>query len=286
MRTGSLEVAHRNNSGPSTPSKEAYVPLTTDAALWWTLRIGAFLCFVGHGAFGVMTKEAWVPLFAVADIGRDSAHRLMPIIGTADILLGTLVLLRPRAALVAYMALWAIWTAALRPLSGQPIWEMLERAGNYGVPISLLLLSQVSQDWRSWVSPAAMRPLTPRVMAHLRLTLAVTTALLLVGHGALAIQQKQELVAHYAILGLPVSGATLAPILGWAEIALAAIVLWRQSVWLGAFLFGWKLATELLFVVAGAPLWEVVERGGSYAAPLALALLLLYEREVSRETSH
>ena len=36
----------------------------------------------------------------------------------------------------------------------------------------------------------------------------------------------------------------------------------------------WKIATETLYLAAGAPLWEVVERGGSYAAPLALALLL------------
>ena len=30
----------------------------------WTLRAGAALCFIGHGAFGVITKEGWVPYFA------------------------------------------------------------------------------------------------------------------------------------------------------------------------------------------------------------------------------
>jgi hypothetical protein len=34
------------------------------------------------------------------------------------------------------------------------------------------------------------------------------------------------------------------------------------------------MATEFLFVAAGAPIWEFVERAGSYAAPLALAVLL------------
>ena len=39
------------------------------------------------------------------------------------------------------------------------------------------------------------------------------------------------------------------------------------------FVCAWKLATESLFIVAGAPVWEIVERAGSYAAPLALAAL-------------
>ena len=30
------------------------------------------------------------------------------------------------------------------------------------------------------------------------------------------------------------------------------------------------VATELLFFGAGAPIWEVVERGGSYAAPIVV----------------
>ena len=37
--------------------------------------------------------------------------------------------------------------------------------------------------------------------------------------------------------------------------------------------FGWKVATESLFLVSGAWGWEVVERGGSYGAPLAFALM-------------
>jgi hypothetical protein len=39
---------------------------------------------------------------------------------------------------------------------------------------------------------------------------------------------------------------------------------------------GWKLLTEMMFLTSGAPIWEVVERGGSYGAPLALFVLLSY----------
>ena len=44
------------------------------------------------------------------------------------------------------------------------------------------------------------------------------------------------------------------------------------------FVAAWKLATEFLFVTAGAPIWEFVERAGSYAAPIALAVLLRERR--------
>jgi hypothetical protein len=40
----------------------------------------------------------------------------------------------------------------------------------------------------------------------------------------------------------------------------------------------WKLATESLFIAAGAPVWEFIERGGSYAAPLGLLWIELERR--------
>ena len=92
-------------------------------ALEWTLRIGAFLCFVGHGAFGIMTKQAWLPYFAVAHIGPETAYKLMPLIGAVDVTMGCVMLLSPRPAVVYWMTLWAIWTALLRPLAGESGWE-------------------------------------------------------------------------------------------------------------------------------------------------------------------
>jgi hypothetical protein len=244
-------------------------------ALEWILRGGVCLCFVGHGVFGLIGKEAWVPYFAVVGIGRENAHRLMPLVGTLDILLGALALVRPRPALLAYMSMWAVWTAALRPLSGDSFWEALERAGNYGVPLALLLLMWPALGWRASLFPAERRPLSAALTKQLRALLVVTTALLLLGHGALGVLGKQELASHYALLGLYSSGASLSTAIGWIEIGFAAALLVRQPAWYCLLLVGWKLATESLFLAAGSPMWEVVERGGSYAAPLALMLLVL-----------
>jgi hypothetical protein len=273
----------QTSAGVATSSAPGYADARglSSRSLEWPLRLGACLCFVGHGAFGIIGKEAWVRYFAVVGIGSDAAHQLMPFVGTGDILLGALALARPRPALLAYMSLWAVWTALLRPLSGESSWEALERAGNYGVPIALLLLTW-PRGWREWTSPAVRRPLDALVVRQLRFSLTLTTALLLVGHGALGVLGKQELVSHYSLVGLPWSGRALSAAIGWTEIGLASALLWHQSVWFCLALFCWKLATESLYLPAGAPVWEVVERGGSYAAPLTLAILLL---TVSARTS-
>jgi hypothetical protein len=96
----------------------------------------------------------------------------------------------------------------------------------------------------------------------------------LFGHGALgAITGKALLTSHYAAIGF--SSETTA-IVGWFEMALAALVALRPAVPLLLGIVVWKLATEFLFVVAGAPIWEFVERAGSYTAPLALAALIVH----------
>jgi hypothetical protein len=81
-------------------------------------------------------------------------------------------------------------------------------------------------------------------------------------------------VAHYAALGLP-HPAEVARGIGAFEFALALAVLVAPRPALLVAVGLWKLATESLFLIGGtpAPLFEVIERGGSYAAPLALALL-------------
>jgi len=234
----------------------------------WCVRLGAAACFVGHGAFGVITKSAWVPYFALVGIPSDLAYTLMPVVGTIDILMGIAVLFSPRPFVLLYMAVWATWTALLRPLTGEPVFETLERAGNYGVPLAMLLLLGWPRSWRGWFAGGDGSPAT---RVTLRRLLQWTTALLLFGHGALAaITGKALFAPHYATLGLP---ASVAPMIGWAEIAMSALVLVSSAPALFIGVAIWKLVTESLFPLAGAPIWEVVERGGSYAAPLAVALM-------------
>lgn len=239
---------------------------------YWVLRLGAALCFIGHGAFGFITKSAWVPYFAVVGIPEDWAYRLMPLVGAVDVTVGMAVLFAPRGLPLVYMTVWALWTALLRPLSGDSVFETLERAGNYGVPLALIVLTAMPRSLRGLGTLLDGPTLDQRTLVMVRDVLKWTTVLLLLGHGALgAIGNKAMLTGHYAAIGLP-TGTTA--MIGWFEIALAIAVALRPAAGLLVFVCAWKLSTEFLFVVAGAPIWEFVERAGSYAAPLAMYLLL------------
>jgi phosphohistidine phosphatase SixA len=146
--------------------------------------------------------------------------------------------------------------------------ELVERAGNFGVPLAMLLWVGLPRTRRDWLAPLEAPPLErPRAVGT---ALAWTTGLLLIGHGALAVGEKPLLLGHFAALGL---GREWVVVAGWLEIALgvAAIVRPLRGLLLGA--AAWKIGTELLFPITGAPVWEWIERGGSYGAPIAFALI-------------
>ena len=245
------------------------------ARIWIVLRIGAALCFIGHGAFGLLRKEAWLPFFALVGLGPEVAHYLMPLVGAVDIAVGILAIVSPRPILFAYMAVWAIWTAALRPLTGDSVAEFTERAGNYGVPLALLLMAAPCASLRASLARVRTADLPELDHARLGQLLVAVTVLLLAGHGFIGVNGSALLAGHYESIGL--SGSLVSPI-GALEISAALALALRPGVALALAICGWKLATESLFVAAGAPVWEFIERGGSYVAPLALAMVLVAQR--------
>lgn len=247
---------------------------------WWTeggrderlieavFRIGVAGCFIGHGAFGILGKEAWLPYFAVAGIPESWAWALMPVVGALDIAVGILALITPRPVVLAYMVGWALWTATLRPFAGESVFEVLERAGNYGLPLAFLVA--VGFGARGWLRSARIGRLDAETRQRVSWVLRGTVALLLVGHGGLAVQGKPLLAAHLSAVA---GDASLLATVGWAEILLGLTVAVRPAPALLGIALVWKLATEALYPLTGAPFWEFVERAGSYAAPLALLLL-------------
>jgi hypothetical protein len=116
------------------------------------LRLACVCEFVGHGIFGMVTKAAWVPYFGVIGVPEWLAYRLMPPIGAVDIALGLLVALRPARAALLYMAIWGFITASIRPLAGEPLWEFLERAPNWAVPLAFLYVRGIGCTWKDWLS--------------------------------------------------------------------------------------------------------------------------------------
>ncbi len=255
--------------------------------LYWMFRVSLLMEFVGHGAFGIITKASWVPYFGVFGISEQWAYRLMPVIGTMDISMAILGFLSPRRALLAYMAFWGTFTALLRPLSGESVWEVLDRAGNYGVPFAFLYLSGFGRTAREWLEPIRPRAIAPDTLKRLAVLLQWITVLFLIGHGAYgALLQKSMLVKQYTAVGLtslPLIGGSFARSLGWLEIALGLSILIRPLRTLVLAAAGFKIATELLYPITGSPIFEFIERGGTYIAPLALFAILTIAGKRARD---
>jgi hypothetical protein len=248
---------------------------TLEWKLHWLFRLALCCEFVGHGAFGVMTKQAWVPYITLFGVPEAWAWHLMPVVGSLDITLGVLALLAPTRAGLLYMGCWGFFTALLRPLAGEGGWEFLERSYNFGVPLLMLWVHGWDTYVRSWFTVLTEIPRVTAARAQTaQWALRWIMASMLIGHGAFGlVMGKANLLRFYeaagfGVFGLPLS--TLSAAIGGFEMLLGALCL--RATWPAFFLFvcAWKLGTEGLYVPAQAygAWWEVLERGSSYAAPL------------------
>lgn len=253
------------------------------------LQAAAGLCFIGHGVWGLVQKTSWLVFYRPFGIPDELALMSMPIIGAIDILVGLSVLIRPTKAALGYMVFWATFTALLRPMAGLGWWEVLERGGNYGPPLALLLIGLVAYPgFKHLFKGLKAVELTPATMNRVIWVLRVSIALLLVGHGGFGLfQGKPMLLEHLAAVGIgdgTEASLNILRVQGGVEIALGIAVLTfpvtaRTRVPYGGLVLGvllWKLATELLYPIAnpGLDVLEFVERAGDYFAPLALVFLL------------
>lgn len=246
----------------------------------YTLRIASAMCFIGHGAFGIITKPIWCNYFALFGIGKTTAYHLMPILGSVDIVLGIMLLFRPVRAIAVWLVIWGIVTALCRPLSGESFGEFIERAGNFGAPLCLLLLAGGFKFNFSWLF-SVIDPHTPveeKSFLNVKTTLRVIVFLLLVGHGWLNLIQKPGLINQYSALGFsnPVNVSILA---GIFEMMAAIAVLVKPVRPLIVVFLIWKIGTELFY-----PHFEIVEwveRGGSYGSLLALWFCLEPSRRLT-----
>lgn len=249
--------------------------------LHWILRLSSALCFIGHGAWGVIKKSEWLPFYDVFNVPHDLAYMSMPFVGWIDILLGILLLWRPLPAVLLYMAIWAVFTAMLRPLAGFGWSEFLERGGNYGAPLAMMFLMSVPAQFKEWFEVQKEPAFTKIRQATLAWHLRVYTAILMIGHGGFGvIHQKDMLIEHFRSIGFSLtsaSGKSFMIVFGGIEIILGLLILLKPTRGLALFIVFWKLATEFLYVVHGPFFWNVfefIERWGSYGCPLALYYLL------------
>ena len=251
-------------------------PEGTLSALQWVLRLGVFLCFLGHGSYALLAKPEWAAFFGVVGMPPDAGLVLMPWVGLLDLTIASFALASPRPIVFLWAAVWCLWTAALRPLSGLGMWEFWARAGNYGIPIAFLALGSWPRSLREWLSPVTSGPVSAERLRAGGFVLRTSIVLFLIGHAGLALfQQKEGLLSLYAKAGLPstIGGVALAPTIGWFELALALAVLLKPVRALLLAVCALKIAVGLLSPAAGAYWWEFIEHGADYMAPIALILI-------------
>jgi hypothetical protein len=245
--------------------------LTTEQKIHYTLRFAVAMCFIGHGVFGIITKPIWCNYFAVFGIGKSTAYSIMPWLGSFDILCGILMLVYPVRAIPLWLVFWALITASLRPMSGEPIAELMERAGNFGAPLALLLLSNgFSKPFNNIFAPInPNNHVSDKTLRRVVFCLQLIVFLLLAGHGLLNVIEKKSLVLQYTALGFS-SPQNAAVTIGILEIIAGFAVLIRPLRTLLLVLIVWKIVSEFFY-----PHYEMVEwieRGGSYGSLIALLL--------------
>lgn len=127
----------------------------TAATVQWILRVGVFGEFVGHGAFALSGKEAWIGwITSLLSVTPEVAGGILTAIGIFDVCIGIIVLVAPIPAALLWAATWGFLTALVRPIVGDPIWDFVERWANWAAPLALLFLVGAPKNARGWFRTA------------------------------------------------------------------------------------------------------------------------------------
>lgn len=106
----------------------------------WILRIGIMGTFLGHGIFALQIKEGWFKYFTAVGMTDGIATQLLPLIGTMDVTVAILALIWPIRLILIWATTWGFFTALLRPIAKEPVWDFVERTSNWAAPLALLAL--------------------------------------------------------------------------------------------------------------------------------------------------
>ncbi len=114
------------------------------------LRLGVFGSFFGHGVFALLVKQSWLSYFTAVGLTEAIGMKLLPLIGVMDIVVAFIALLYPLRIVLAWAAVWGFWTALLRPIAGDPIWDFVERWLNWAGPLALLAMQGWPKKMKDW----------------------------------------------------------------------------------------------------------------------------------------
>lgn len=119
----------------------------------WILRVAISSEFLGHGVFALQGKKQWIDwIIQLMAVDSQTATQFLFLIGLLDLLVALLVLIKPFRIVLVWAVFWGFWTAILRPIVGEPIWDFIERSANFGAPLALLFLIGLPKKLKDYFS--------------------------------------------------------------------------------------------------------------------------------------
>src|SRR3989338_5486209 len=112
----------------------------------WILRVAVAGEFIGHGVFATQQKAQWLGwIKKMLSVEASTAGVILLCVGAFDVLVGLIILLKPIKPILLWATFWGFWTALVRPIMGDPIWDFIERWANWGAPLALYFLMKGSK---------------------------------------------------------------------------------------------------------------------------------------------
>ncbi len=115
----------------------------------WVLRIALFGIFLGHGVLALQLKPSFLTMIeGMSGVSGPLAENLLLTIGVIDIITAILAIVYPFRLLLIWAITWGFLTGLARPVSGEPVWDFIERWGNWGIPLALLYLKEIPINFK------------------------------------------------------------------------------------------------------------------------------------------
>lgn len=105
----------------------------------FVLQLGLAATFLGHGILAILQNPSWLPFLLFWGMKIDLASTVIVIIGALDVVIAILLLAKPSKPLLYWCLFWTFATALMRPLTGSPIWDFIERGAFMAIPLFLIL---------------------------------------------------------------------------------------------------------------------------------------------------
>jgi hypothetical protein len=114
--------------------------ITKNIILKGLLRIGVFMTFFGHGVYAITDKPEWLNYIMFFGVDLVTASSTLVFIGYLDVIVAFVILFKPNKYFLLWATFWAFSTALIRPISGEPFLEFIERGANWIAPLALFFL--------------------------------------------------------------------------------------------------------------------------------------------------